>query len=122
MSNVVQFTEEDLKSGYQVQTPGFYDYEIIKHDKQPAKTDGSPNHIVTFLGQGESEMGGVRVTALFSSKAKFAYIGLFKAANGGTIEKGKDYNWDSLVGCRVKAWTKRGDRFPNELTDFRPVN
>lgn len=117
---IVSFTEEDIKSGYQVQNPGFYEYEVVKVETKPASTDGSPNYIVALLGQ-SGEMSGVRVTTLFSSKAKFAFIGLFKAANGGQIEKGKDYDWDQLIGCKVKAWTKRGDRFPNELTDFRPV-
>lgn len=117
---VVSFSDEDLKAGHQVENPGFYEYDITKYDVRPAGTDGSPNYIVTFVGQ-SGEMAGVRVSALFSSKAKFAYMPLFKAANGGKLEKGVDYDWDNLVGCRIKAWTKRGDRFPNELGDFRPV-
>ena len=120
MSNTVKFTEEDLKSGYQVQNPGFFDYEITKISSKPANTDGSPNYFVTFLGE-SGEMAGVRVTMMYSSKARFAFMPLFKAANGGVVERDHEYSWDNLVGCKVKGWTKRGDRYPNEITDFRPI-
>ncbi len=116
----VTFTTEDLKSSYQVQNPGWFEYEITKISEKPATTDGSPNIFVTFMGK-SGEMEGVRITWMNNSKANWKAVPLFKAANGGTLESGRKYDYSDLIGCKVQAMTKRGDRFPNELVDFRPA-
>jgi|WetSurMetagenome_2_1015567.scaffolds.fasta_scaffold404833_1 hypothetical protein len=121
----VSFSDEDIKSGFLVQTPGRYNYELTKVKTKAAKTDGSPNYILQFKGL-NGEMEGVVVFVQISSKAKWLLAPIFRAANNGEpLEKDKSYEIDDLVGCTFSAMTSRGQseqgNYFNNLSDWKPV-
>jgi len=121
---MINFSESEIKAGYLVQTPDWYDYVIKDHKEKPAKTDGSANHIFIFEGQ-NGEMSGVPVVKLYSSKVAAFMVPLFKAANGGKdLTPGAGIDPNDLVGITLQAYTKRGQNQEgspiNDLVDFRP--
>lgn len=121
----IKFTEEDVKAGYLVKTPGRYKYELSNIKTKAARTDGSPNYIFVFKGL-EGEMAGVAVFYMASSKAQWLIAPLVKAANGGEEPTpGVEYDLDSLKGVVLTAMTTRGQRddgtYFNALGDFQPV-
>ena len=122
---VVSFSDADIKSGFLVQNPGRYTYEVKTIKVKQAKTDGSPNYLFQFEGK-TGEMAGVTVFLQISSKAKWLLTPIFKAANGGKdLTPGQDYNTDDLVGVSVSAMTTRGQRedgtYFNSLGDWKEV-
>jgi hypothetical protein len=107
---VMKFTEADIKSGFLVQNPGRYNYEILDVTSKPAKTDQSPNY--TFRVRGlNGEMKDVVIFIQISSKAPWLLMPIFKAANGGKdLVEGQEYNTDDLKNVRLSAMTNRGTR------------
>jgi hypothetical protein len=120
----ITFSNEDIKAGYLVQNPGRFKYEISNIKSKPAKTDGSPNYTIQFKGL-DGEMEGVVVFVMISSKAPWLLAPIFKAASGGELVPGKNYELDDLKGVVLSAMTVRGQREDgsqfNNLTDYRPV-
>ena len=121
---MIRFSQADIKAGYLVQEPGWFDYIIKDHKTKPAKSDGSANHLFFFEGQ-SGEMQGVTVVKLYSSKVPAFMVPLFKAANGGKdLDENTEYNEADLVGVALQAYTKRGQNQEgspiNDLVDFRP--
>lgn len=122
---VVNFSDEDIKSGFLVQNPGRYNYQLVKTTVKPAKSDGSDNYVFQFKGL-TGEMTGVVVFVQISSKAKWLLAPIFKAANGGKeLEKGVGYNTDDLADVILSAMTTRGQRddgsYFNALGDWQPA-
>lgn len=122
---VLNFSDEDIKSGFIVQTPGRYNYEVSKISEKAAKTDGSPNYLLQFKGT-SGEMTGVLVFVQISSKAKWLLAPIFKAANGGNpLVAGESYELNDLVGVNLSAMTTRGMRddgtYFNSLGDWQPI-
>lgn len=121
---VITFTQDDIRSSHLVEKPDWYDYEIKKVSQKPAKTDGSVNNWVTFRGL-SGEMEGVLVTEMWSSKAGWAMIGLYRGTHNGENPKAGDtLDFNDLVGIKLRAMTVRGDKFGaigNCLKDYRPL-
>lgn len=121
---VITFTQQDIKSSHIVEKPDWYEYEIKKVSSKPAKTDGSANYWVTFRGL-NGEMEDVLVTEMWSSKAGFAMVPLYRGTHGGEDPKaGDSLDFNELVGIKLRAMTVRGDKFGsigNCLKDFRPL-
>lgn len=121
---VVTFSAEDIASGHLVDEPGWFGYEIKKVTPKPAKSDGSTNYWVTFVGQ-TGEMNGVGVTEMWNAKASWSMVNLYRAINGGKDPKpGDGIDFEALVGIKLQAYTVRGDKFgtiANCLKDYRPL-
>lgn len=122
---MIKFTESDLKEGYLVENPGWYEYKADTYVEKPAKTDGAPNHIWNFVGQ-NGEMTGVPVFKLISSKMRADLVVIMKAFNGGVNPAaGTEIEGKDTVGIVIEAMTKRGTdqngKTINDLIDFRPV-
>ena len=120
----IKFSNDDIKSGFLVKTPGHYTYEIQKVTSKPASTDGSPNYLFRFKGL-NGEMEGVTVFVQISSKASWLMAPIFKAANNGVLDPEVEYDPEDLVGIQISAMTTRGTRqdgsLQNVLSDYRPV-
>ena len=122
----VRFSESAIRASYLVENPDFYEYEITRHTEKASDAGDSQNHFVTFEGR-SGEMEHVPVNVLFNDKADWAYLPLFVAASGkAEISPEDEFDWDDLVGVKLKAMTKRGVRFGsdtpcNVLSDYRPL-
>lgn len=120
----IKFSNDDIKSGFLVKTPGHYTYEIQGITTKPSSTDGSPNYTFRFKGL-NGEMEGVTVFVMISSKASWLMAPIFKAANNGTLDPNAEYDPEDLKGVRISAMTTRGTRqdgsLQNVLSDYRPV-
>lgn len=122
--SLISFSESELKAGYLVRNPAFYDYEVTDFKEKPASTDGSPNYIWFFKGL-SGEMSDVPVFKLISSKMKNDLLNIMKAFNGGKdLTPGQTLDPAETKGIRIQAYTKRGQdqngKTINDLTDFRP--
>lgn len=122
--SLISFTDSELKAGYLVQNPNFYEYVVTDFKEKPANTDGSPNYI-WFLKGLSGEMEEVPVVKFCSSKMKTDLLNIMKAFNGGKDPApGQTMDPKDTIGIHVEAYTKRGQdqngKSINELTDFRP--
>lgn len=120
----IKFSNDDIKSGYLVKTPGVFSYQIEKVTEKPSGTDGSPNYTFRFKGL-DGEMEGVVVFVMLSSKASWLLAPIFKAANAGQLDPNTEYDVKDLEGCSVRAMTTRGTdnngNIRNNLAGFMPV-
>lgn len=120
----IKFSNDDIKAGYLVKTPGVYNYQIEKITEKPSGTDGTPNYTFRFKGL-NGEMEGVVVFVMLSSKATWLLAPIFKAANNGELSSDSEYDVKDLEGCTVSAMTSRGTdnngNLRNNLAGFAPA-
>lgn len=121
----IKFSNDDIKSGFLVKTPGVYKYSIEKVTEKPASTDGSTNYTFRFKGL-NGEMEGVTVFVMISSKASWLLAPIFRAClNGQELDPEKDYDPQDLVGCTIQAMTSRGTdnngNIRNNLSGYSPA-
>ncbi len=121
---VVTFTKEDVRSAHLIEEPAWVKYEIKKVNPKAAKSDGSTNYWVTFIGL-EGEMEGVLVTELWNVKAPWSMVSLYRAVNNGQDPKEGDVlKFEELVNIKLEGYTSRGDKFgtnANCIKDYRPL-
>lgn len=108
----IQFQEEDVKGGYLVKEPGWYEYVVGICREKPAKSNPdktpSTNYWLSVLGK-SGEMLGVEVLSIFNSKLLKLASPFFVACNGGKpLEAHKDYEFDNCKGLIVEGYTERG--------------
>lgn len=124
MGTKIRFSDADVKQGYLVKQPNWYQYKITKHTDKASKAGDSQNHWMIFTGL-SGEMKDVEVVQNFNDKVPRFSVPFFTACNGGNpLDPTKDYDFDSTVGIVLEAYTQRGsyEGTPrNDLVDFRPV-
>lgn len=121
----IRFSDQDIKAGFLVKNPGRYNYMLADYKTKAAKTDGSTNYILRFVGL-NGEMKDVPVFVIISSKAQWLWTPIFTAANGGKeLVPDQDYDIDTLKDIRLSAVTNRGTRDGiqfNQLQDWKPFD
>lgn len=124
----VRFTKGDLKAGYLVKQPAWYEYELQPGFKSQRSSTGKSNIWITEWKGCSGEMDEVVVTKIFndSKMGLTEMVKVFTAANNGNdLNEDAEYDFDSLVGVHLDVYTMRGENDKgqtiNDLKDFRPV-
>jgi len=125
-AGLITFSDSDVKAGYLVQEPGWYDYKILSARENPSKSGETTNYFVEVRGE-SGEMKDVEFTIMFNTHKAFRgkITRLFVAANGGNdLAPGKAYNWKDVIGITLQGYTQRGQdqngNPVNDIPDFRP--
>jgi len=125
-AGLISFSESDIKAGYLVQEPNWYDYKILTCRENLSKKGTSTNYFVSLRGE-SGEMNGVEFQIMLNTSEGFRgkIIRLFQAANGGNeLTAGKPYNWKDVIGLTISGYTLRGldqnGNSINDVSDFRP--
>lgn len=124
---LIQFTDAEVKSGYLVQTPGWYKIKVVSYRKNRAQSGESDNYFVEVRGL-SGEMQDVEFTKMFNTSKGFKVniVRFFIACNGGNdLISGKDYSFDETVGLELEGYIQRGSDKNgnpiNDISDFRPL-
>ena len=97
-------TSREMKK-FRALDPAWYPFKIESINTKPAKTDGSTNYVVRYIGTGPNN-DGAEVTEYYNEKTPTRWVPLLSAITKKDIdpEADLDFDYDELVGKSIQIY------------------